>query len=275
MVYLLATLVNDAEYLPSLLAALAAEVGLRRPPAPLETWGVGYFADGRALIIRKPVEVLRARSAFELAPAVKSKVLLACAQVSPVREQTPPFRFRRWLFAVGGDLEALGRLRGKVAERLPDFVRTEFGGASPGELAFGMFLADLHRASRLDDPLMDAPAVGETLARTAETIARLSGEVEGGPVRATYVASNGRALAVAASGQAASWKVQEGLEALPGGPPDPAMNDFKQVAEGLRRFRAVIVASGAPTGGPGWRELRAGEGFAVDARLGLSRFDVG
>ena len=58
MVYLLAAIANDSEYTPALLYALGAELAV--PPSPAdsdEIWGIGYYADNRALIIRKPAEL--------------------------------------------------------------------------------------------------------------------------------------------------------------------------------------------------------------------------
>jgi hypothetical protein len=278
MVYLLATLANDADYVPSLLHALGAELELPAAPAPLETWGVGYFAEGRALIIRKPAEILKTRSVFDLAPQVSSRVVVACAQSSPVREQTPPFRFRRWLFACTGELHALGQLRGKLLDRLPDFVRTELGAASPGELAFGMFLAELHRSQLLDDPLADVSTLGAALGRTGRAIHMLvneaSGDAELPPVRAAFVATNGKVVLVSRAGMPLFLKQQEGLEALPDGPPDPALTDFKQIAEALKRFRAVVIARNVAQQRPGWRELEEGRTVAIDNKLDILPIEV-
>lgn len=264
MVYLLGTIANDADHMPSLLWALANEL---EPPAvdPQETWGVGYYADDRALIIRKPVELLNQRSAFQLAPEVMSRIVVAAAHGGASREHSPPFRFRRWLFAFNGNLDPLLGLRAKILDKLPDFVRTELREASGGELAFGMLLAELHRANLLDDTLAEGQALAGAVARTVDTIGRLVTEAGTGSAQASYVATNGRLLLVARSGIPVAWKVQQGLDSLPEGPPDPALTDFKQIAAALKRFRAVVVAAGAPR--PGWTEVGEGKVLTIDAKL--------
>ena len=79
---------------------------------PGETWGVGYYAEERALIIRKPAELLATRTVYELASNVQSSVVLACVhRGAETREQAPPHRFRSWLFGYTGDLAPLQPLR--------------------------------------------------------------------------------------------------------------------------------------------------------------------
>lgn len=268
MVYLLATLANDAEHMPSLLHALAAE--LEAPgPAPQETWGVGYYADDRALIIKKPASILHERSVYELAPQVRSRIVIACAKEGADRETAPPYRFRRWLFGCTGDLEPLASLREKVVDKLPDFIRSEIREANAGGLAFGMFLSELHRSSVLEDPLADGRTLGEALARTVDTVRRLSTEADGGPAKASFVASNGRVVLISNAGAPIARKLQVGLERLPDGPPDPAMTDFKELAAALKRFRAVVVAPGEAGDRPDWEDIAEGQTLAVDGQLGV------
>jgi len=269
MGYLLGTISNDAEHMPSLLFSLSNE--LEVPPSAVgETWGVGYYADDRALIIRKPAELLNRRSVFEIGGEVKSRIVVACAQSDATRDHSPPFRFRRWLFGISGALAPLEALRPRIMDKLPDFVRTEMGEASGGELAFGMLLADLHRASLLDDSLAEGAAVGGALGRTVDTINRLTAEAGNGEVKAGYLVTNGRIMLVARSGVPLSWKLQEGLEGLPEGPPDPALTDFKQIAAALKRFRAIAVAAGPPSGRSGWTEIGESQVLLIDNKLQLS-----
>lgn len=267
MVYLLATFANDADYLPSLLHALASELEVPASEAEQETWGLGYFADERALIIKKPSSILNQRTVYELAPGVRSRILIACAKAGTDREAAPPYRFRRWLFGCTGDLSALQALGETVADKLPDFVRSEVRDSTPGGLAFGMFLTELHRAGLLDDPLTDGPGLGAVLARTADTITRLSTEASAGPAQASFVASNGRVVLVCHAGAPLSIKHQVGLERLPDGPPDPAMTDFTQIAGALKRFRAVVVAPGDLSDRPEWALIPAGQTLVIDGQL--------
>ncbi len=262
MVYLLATLANDAEYMPSLLYALGGELSLAEP-ANNETWGVGYYADGRALIIKKPSSMLSDRGVYALAPKLHSRVLLACAGATG---EAPPFRFRRWLFGSTGDLSVLANMQRAIREKLPDFVRSELSEGSGPALAFGMILAELHRANVLDDPLVPAELIVAAVSRATDTVQRLTAEA-GGAVQAAYALSNGRIVLATAASVGLRWKVQEGLEALPDGPPDPALTDFKQIAAALKRFRAVVVSRQVQEGRSGWQEIALGHTLVVDNAL--------
>jgi len=271
MVYLLAAIANDAEYTPALLYSLGAELAVPEAGSD-EIWGIGYYADNRALIIRKPAELLPRRSFYELSPSVTSRVVLATIERdNPSLEKSPPYRFRRWLFASTGDLSPLAALSDRVQDKLPDFVRTEAttkGGGSG--LAFSMFLAELHRAGLLDDPLATAQPLVEALGRTSQTIARLSTEANQNPVAASYVATNGKHLLLAGAGVRIFWKEQRGLESLPEGPPDPALTDFKQIAEALKRFRAIVVARDVGNAS-GWNPIESGDLYHVGSNLQMTK----
>jgi predicted glutamine amidotransferase len=268
MVYLLATIANDADYMPAHLYALKSELAAAEAAGP-EHWGVGYFADDRALIIKKPSEILSDRSAYELAPEVRSRVVVACAEEDGVRDSAPPFRFRRWLFGCAGDLSPLGAIRQRIVDHLPDFVRTELDHKGAGELAFAMFLAELYRTGRLDDPLATQQSLAQGLGTTADTIRGLVAEAQA-DVQAAYVATNGRSVMVTAAGIPLAYRVVEGLERLPDGPPDPTMTDFKEVATALKRFRAVVVAAHVPQGRPGWTPIAESTTLLVNRQLEVS-----
>ena len=152
-------------------------------------------------------------------------------------------------------------------DKLPDFVRSELVDRGPGALAFGMFLRELFHAQLMDDPLAEPEAQARALQRTADTIRRLGEEKGGSPVRASYVATRGRSVLVTQAGAPLVYKVQEGLEALPEGPLDPARTDFNRVAEALKRFRAVVVAKKPEAVRPGWRPIDDDTTLAIDSRL--------
>src|SRR5688572_30636724 len=171
MVHLVAVVANDADHMPSLLHALRNELAVPGTPASGETWGVGYYAEDRALIIRKPAELLGTRSVYELASNVQSTVLLACARSHMgARELAPPHRFRGWLFGYSGEVDMIAPMKATIVDRLPDFVRSEIGDAKPGALVFGMFIAELHRASMLDDALAGPEAFAQALSRTCDAV---------------------------------------------------------------------------------------------------------
>lgn len=265
--YLIATLANDAELMPASMFALSRELPALAESA--EAWGIGYYADDRALIIQRPIDPSAPAPVHRVTADLRSQVVLACAGSG----DPPPYRSRRWLFASIGDLSPLEALRETIAEKLPDFVRTDLGQASGASLAFGMFVAELRRQGVLEDPLVTAEAARSVGARVADAIRGLSAEVEGGPPSAAFVATNGRLVLGVSLGTPLHLQVQEGLEGLPDGPVDPARTDFKQVAAALKRFRAVVMAH-QPGARGDWREIPDGSVVVVDGQLRISGLDA-
>jgi hypothetical protein len=274
MVHLVATLANDADYMPSLLYALRNEVASPEASSPGETWGVGYYAEERALIIRKPAELLTQRTVYEIASNVQSSIVLACVhRGAETREKAPPYRFRSWLFGYTGDLQPLSALKTKVVDKLPDFVKSDPGDSSGGHLAFAMFISELHRAGVLDDVLAGHEAYANALHRTVDAIHRLSTEVGAAPSNASFVATNGRVVVATRSGVPLYRKLQEGLEPSPHEPTDASLGEFKRVAEALKRFRAIVLARDVLPGRPGWTEIPDHTTVYIDRKLNLRSID--
>lgn len=277
MVLLLAAIATDAEHMPSLLYSLR---GILVPPERLqegETWGVGYFADGHALTIRKPGELVTARNFYELASSVRSRVLMALVQRGVTKNlQAPPHRFRRWLFGAIGDVSPLAAVRGKIVDAVPDFIRSEIGDQTPGDLAFGMFLRELQKRNLLTDPLVDGPSLAEAMKRTTDAMAMLAAEAGLEPPKASFAATNGRTVIVARGkgGPSIHWKRQEGLEALPDGPFPPSLGDPQQVADALKRFRAVIFGAELTSTPPDWKEIGESRTLWVDRTLTVNEVHV-
>src|SRR5206468_2761727 len=79
-------------------------------------------------------------------------------------DNTFPFRFRRWLFSLAGNVDALAPIRAKLLEALPDHLRRSVRGDSAAETIFFTFLSRLREAGRLDDSDVDADTVARSLA---------------------------------------------------------------------------------------------------------------
>lgn len=270
MVHLLAAIATDAEHMPSLLYALKGVVVPPDPVAGGETWGVGYYADDQALTIRKPGELVASRTFFDLASAVRSRVLLALVQRGAHKSrEAPPHRFRRWLFGAVGDLANLGALRAKILEATPEFIRSELGDASPSELAFAMFLRELHAKNLLSDPLVDGRALAGALERTSQAMSMLASEAGLTAPKSALVATNGRVVLVSrsAGGPPLHWHVHEGIELPADAPIRHTTTDPQKLAESLKRFRAFVLGVDSRTTPPGWRELGEGVTMWVDRSL--------
>lgn len=275
MVHLLAAIATDAEHMPSLLYSLKGVFAPpeRDPSAGQETWGVGYYADDQALTIRKPGELVSSRALFDIANTVRSRVLLAQVQRGAHKSrEAAPHRFRRWLFGAVGDVGALGQLRGRILEATPEFIRSELGDQNPSELAFAMFLRELHAKNLLTDPLIDAPALAAALHRTGEAMGMLAAEAGIGAPGAALVATNGRVVLTTrrAGGPALQWHVRDGLELPADAPIRHTTTDPHKLAESLKRFRAFVLGIGAKPAGNGWREVAEGQTLWVDRALAVT-----
>lgn len=268
---LLATVANDPDHMPSLLFSLDKELDVSRTHRGA-SWGVGYYADDRALTIHKPAELLIRKGVHGVAPDLHSRILLACSHTPEpphvALDRAPPHRFRRWLFACRGDLADLEAVRGRVREKLPDFLSLELGEGSVSQLAFAIFLAELRRDSILDDSLATVPAFKAAVGRAFEHTRTLMTEARGmaDPVPMAFAMSNGRVLLVGRGSEPVQHRLQEGLDSLPEGPLDPARTDFNDLAVALKRFRAVVFRAG-DLNGEGWQTLPENEIAAVDLTL--------
>jgi glutamine amidotransferase len=270
MVHLLAAIATDAEHMPSLLYSMR-NLLVSDANSEEDTWGVGYYADERALIIRKPGGLLPARSFYELASSVRSRVLVASVHdEGRPTTHAAPYRFRRWLFSAYGDLSTLSALKPKILEALPDFIRSEVTSGGAGDLAFGMFLRELHSRGLLGDTLVEGKELAEAVKRTVDAMAMLAAEAGAPPPAASYAATNGRTVIAARMGPAIHWKRQEGLEGLPEGPLDPTLKDFQRVADALKNFRAIVLASELGAARPSdWTELAPGTVSWIDRTLNV------
>jgi glutamine amidotransferase len=271
MMQLLAAMATDSEHMPSLMYALRGLLDAA-PPAQegvSDVFGLGYYADERALTMRKPGDLLERRSLYELAAKVKSSVVIATVERRPKdNTQSAPHRFRRWLFTALGDLSVLSVLRPKIIDALPGFIRSELQDANPSELAFGMFLRELHERGQIDDILLEPRLYAESMKRTVEMMRALAHEAGVSGPEASFGATNGRAVIAGRHGPALYTKRQEGLEAVPEGPLDPDLHDVQLVVEALKRFRAVVVSSGSSgSPGPDWKEIPMNTTFWIDRSL--------
>ncbi len=269
MAQLLAAVANDAEHMPSLLFSLDRVLQHRASDEGAEVWGVGYYAEDRALVIHKPGELMSDRAFYDLARGVKSHSILAVHEQQPGATAPVPQRFRHMLFGTTGDLAPLESIRARVTSALPSFIQTEFGGRSTAALAFAMLLREMHDRGLANDGLAAAPLVRDAMRRTADTIVNLA-EEEGVPApAASYALTTGRVTVVHGGGAPVHYKEQVGLEALPDGPPDPARTDFNSIVAALKRFRAVVVAAHVDDA-PHWTTVPDGQTLSIDRQLAVT-----
>ncbi|HET6439586.1 MAG TPA: class II glutamine amidotransferase [Anaeromyxobacter sp.] len=217
---LLAVLQNDANLLRCQVARLGAHVSLQDGETPPDAYGFGHYQTGNVLLGKRPTGAAALLSLPDLVGRIDSEALVVHARRATVGktkdENTHPFRFRRWLFAHDGTVGAFDRVRPRLLEGLPDFLRRNIMGDTDSEHAFMWFLKLLKDEGQLDDLDLEARAAGRALARTVrqlETWTREAGEQR--PSRLNFVATNGRVLAGTRRGGPLFYALLEGIVPCP------------------------------------------------------------
>jgi glutamine amidotransferase len=200
---LFACMCNQPQRLAAALAPVRATLVAEPPVA---RWGLAYSQGGDVLLVRTPKASARP---VDLA-APLAEIPTDCAIAAAVRaegpggtDNTPPFRFRRWMFAQqeSANLEAAAP---RLIEHVPEYLRRNMKGRTSGELVFHLFLAMLHDEGSVDDPNLPAQATRRALAATIKLAATEQQRAAPGadPLALGNVAvSNGRSMVIARLGE--------------------------------------------------------------------------
>ncbi len=213
---LVAILQNDPNLLPCQVLRLSERVAMAEPSRLPDAYGYGYFRGNDVLLGKRPSGAASALSLAGLAGGVESEALLVQGRYATVGgtqdENTPPYRFRRWLFAHDGTVEGFAALKPQLLASLPEFLRRNIHGDTDSEHAFMVFLRRLREVGALDDLEAEAQAVARALAHTVRDLvgwARESGA--NGASGLNLVATNGRVLAAVRSGGPLHYALLEGI----------------------------------------------------------------
>jgi glutamine amidotransferase len=114
-------------------------------------------------------------------------------------DNTPPFRFRRWMYAQTGmlDTHGLEDISPRLLEHIPDYLRRNIKGRTPAELAFHLFLAMLHDEGHIDDPNLPVTATRRALGATVRLINAELEKAGKTTVMGNVALTNGRSMVVA------------------------------------------------------------------------------
>jgi hypothetical protein len=200
---LFACICNQPQRLPAALAPVRAAL-LAEPP--VSRWGLGYIQGGDVLLVRTPKS---SAVPVDLAGPLTAEIKTDCAIAQAMRDDgpapggtdnTPPFRFRRWMYAQTG-LDGqmfVDDVAPRLLEHIPEYLRRNLKGRTPAELIFHVFLAMLHDEGNIDDPNLMPSATRRALAATLKLVdAEL---IKGGKPPATMgnvVLTNGRSMVAA------------------------------------------------------------------------------
>jgi len=154
-------------------------------PGVVPGWGVGFYQGGEILLKRRPIDDRRQVRLIDMTKDIRADVLVAHireATIGALRtENTHPFRYRQWLFAHTGTIDAFPKLRGRLNDSLPLFLQRDVRGETDSELLFHLFLSFLHDVGQLDRPSVDASAARTALRSCVALIDRLCAEESAGP----------------------------------------------------------------------------------------------
>ncbi len=231
-----------AEALAPVRAALVAS-------PPVSRWGMGYIQGGDALLVRTPKS---SAQPIDLAGPLFEALLPGsdCVIVQAMRDtrepglsgpdNTPPFRFRRWIFAQTGEL-VLSDAAPRLLAHVPEYLRRNLKGRTPAELMFHVFLAMLHDEGSVDDPHLPAQTMRRALASMLKLVsAELAKAGQPDAAIGNIALTNGRAMVCARLGAPLRlrrlWVLDDRGERDAG-------------------FRGVLVVSGSDG------EVEVGEGF--------------
>jgi predicted glutamine amidotransferase len=200
---LFACICNQSQRLPIALAPV--RVALIAQP-PVNRWGLGYIQGGDVLLVRTPKASL---TPVDLAGPLTAEIKTDCAIAQAVRDEgtslggtdnTPPFRFRRWMYAQTGLDNQLfvDEIAPRLAEHIPEYLRRNIKGRTPAELTFHVFLAMLHDEGNIDDPNLPPTATRRALAATLRLVtAELARAGKADALVGNVALTNGRSMVVA------------------------------------------------------------------------------
>jgi hypothetical protein len=180
-----------------LWAAIAPVRAVLSVPAPVSRWGLAYSQGGDVLLVRTPKSSTKP---IDLS-APLAEIPTDCAIGQAVTDDgfagtdnTPPFRWRRWMWGMSGRPDLDGATA-RLHEHIPEYLRRNLRGRTPGELVFHVFLAMLHDEGAVDEPNLQVQATRRALSATLKLVAaeQAKAGVEPGAL-GNIVVSNGRSM---------------------------------------------------------------------------------
>ncbi len=177
-------------------------------------WGVGFYQGGEVLMRRRPIGDNAAVDMAKVASDVRADVLLGqvrSATVGTLRtENTHPFRYRQWLFAMTGTLPAFEPIRERLVGSVPEFLRSSIRGETDAEILFYVFLSFLHDAGRLNDAITPAPHVRDALRSCVAVVDGMAAEVGGSGSQVNVIVSDGEAIYALHRGARMAYRIFAG-----------------------------------------------------------------
>jgi glutamine amidotransferase len=218
-------------------------------------WGIGFYQSGEALLRRRPLDD---REVIEIAALndVSTGLLLAQVRTPGVgslrTENTPPFRYRNWLFAQRGSIEGFESVRSRLIEALPEFLRCNLRGETDSEVMFYSLLSCLNEGAAMEAERL---AIEPTKVALKLCLSRLDALLEevGCPAPSLdWFFTDGEHLLSLHRTDGAAYRTLSSLEGLdeqlPEGPPGAPLSPFS----------CTVLASGLDQAPDGWQWIERG-----------------
>ncbi|NMB74221.1 MAG: hypothetical protein GYA21_03725 [Myxococcales bacterium] len=263
MCRMLGLMCNDEDLLTCAVVEARAALDVPAADRPAGT-GVAYYQNEEPLLRKRPVPPGTGVDFTHLAEGLSSNVLLV--HVLPAGDepwkdsQAQPFRFRKWVFCLAGEIAGLGERREEVLRRLPEFLARNVQGESDAELVFHMLLNRMFATGTLND-LGVAP---EILARQVsaclddiQSLTRIP------PGHFALLVTNGQTMAAACRQVPLHYSHREGIQSC------ARHEDSEQQRKLHRRFKGIMLGAQMTEPGHQWREVADGSLLTISHELEL------
>jgi len=186
---------NRADLAGRVLAFESEILKVKNGTEPLG-WGVGFYQGGEVLMRRRPLDDRAEIDMAKAAGDLRTDALLGHVRNATVgvlrTENTHPFRYRQWLFALTGTISSYDAVRDRLLATVPEFLRGGIRGDTDAEVAFHVFLSFLHDQGRLNDDNVDPDTALEAIRQTIAVLDGTGAEVGGEPSRVNLMVTNGQ-----------------------------------------------------------------------------------
>jgi glutamine amidotransferase len=185
---------NRADLMARVFSLEGASLKTKAKGVPLG-WGLGFYQGGEVLIRRRPIDERHELDVASLVSDVRADVVIGHVRQATVgvlrTENTHPFRYRQWLFAQTGTVSEFERIRERLVESVPEFLRGGIRGETDAEVVFHVFLSFLHDAGLLGDGQVEAPLVCDALRSSLAVVDGMTAELGADPAKLNIMLSNG------------------------------------------------------------------------------------
>jgi len=252
--------IGNRSDLGALVLASSAEVLRARRPAdqPLG-WGIGFYQAGEVLLRRRPLDDREEIDLAEAAGNVRADVLLGHVRLASVgalrTENTHPFRYRSWLWAQTGTILGFERLRARLLDAQPEFLRRNVRGETDSELFFYLFLSFLHDTGHLESGHASYEAIAAALRASVALVDRLSAEEGFGANTGDILVSNGERMVAVHRNESMAYRVLRGRYDIEGLLGEDTMR--KARIPSLDSTHFTLIVSEAATLPAGFRSIEA------------------